>query len=115
MPLYMHTKKLDACIKIAACICGKDGIISQLEEQAIFKIVIEQFPDFGKDNIELALSEFFDSNQQIEDYLALIDDEVLQKFTLGLAEASASADGMALVENIALQKAYLIWGIKNHA
>lgn len=108
----MHIKKLGVCIKIAACVCGKDGIISKLEEQAIFKIIIERFPDFDQDNIELALTEFFDSNQQIEDYLALIDDDILQKFTLELAEASASADGMALAENIALQKAYLIWGVK---
>lgn len=111
----MNINDLHACIKVAACVCGKDGIISELEERAIFTIVIERFPDFDKDNIEQALSDFFDSNQQIEDYLALIDDEVLQKFTLELAEASASADGMALAENIALQKAYLFWGKNNRA
>jgi len=107
--------KIVNCIKVAACICGKDGVISELEEQAIFKIVIEHFPNVKADDIELALNEFFASNVQIEEYLALIEDNDLRNFTLYLAEESASADGLDLKENIALEKAYLIWGMKHHA
>jgi hypothetical protein len=103
--------ELSTCIKVAACICAKDGVISELEEQAIFRIVSERFPDLTNDNIEMSL---IDSNHQIEDYLALIDDNDLRKFTLNLAEVSASADGLNLKENIALEKAYLVWGIKHY-
>ena len=107
--------KIANCIKIAACICGKDGVISELEEKAIFEIIIEHFPDVKTDDIELVFNEFFASNVQIEEYLALIEDKDLRKFTLYLAEESASADGLNLKENIALGKAYLIWGMKHHA
>ena len=107
--------KLDTCIKIAACVCGKDGVISRKEEQAIYKIVQERFPDFNADDIESAFNEFFDSSLQIEDYLSLIDDNDLRQFTLELAEESASADGLNIKENIALEKAYLLWDVKRHA
>jgi len=110
----MSINELSACIRIAACICAKDGIISEIEEQAMFRVLMEQFPDFSAEDFESALTEFFDSNQQIEEYLALVDDESLRRFTLDLAELSASADGLDIKENIALEKAYLIWGMKNN-
>ena len=113
--LISDVNKLVNCIKVAACICAKDGVISELEEQAIFKIVIEHYPSVKADDIELAINEFFSSNVQIEEYLALIEDRDLRNFTLSLAEKSASADGLVIKENIALQKAYLIWGgVKHH-
>lgn len=116
MRVSQHNNKntLNTCIKIAACICAKDGVISELEERAIFQIVIERFPGTSSDYIELALTEFFDSNLQIEDYITLIDEENLRNFILYLSETSASADGLDLKENIALEKAYLVWGIKHH-
>jgi hypothetical protein len=107
--------KLSDCLKIAACICGKDGVISELEEKTMFQFAKDKFPDFSPDSMELALTEFFDSNQQIEDYLALIDDMELRQFTLELAKISASSDGLNIKENIALEKACLIWGMKNYA
>ena len=58
---------------------------------------------------------FFDSSDEIQDYLALIDDVALRQFTLVLAEASASADGLATKENIALEKACVIWGVDRNA
>ena len=108
-------EKIRACIQIAACICGKDGVISELEEQAIVTLVSERFPDFTLDDIERALSDFFNSNQQIEDYLILVDDVEHRRFALYLAEKSASADGLNVKENIALEKAYLVWDIKHNA
>lgn len=101
------------CVKVAACVCGKDGVISETEVQSIFQFVKDRFSDFNEDSLESALTEFFDSNQQIEDYLALVDDKSLRHFTLELAKVSASSDGLDIKENIALEKAYLIWGAKN--
>lgn len=99
-----------ACLKVAACICATDGVISEAEERTLVRIFRTRYPDFNDDDIERALIEFFDSDNQIEDFLALVKDQELRNFTLRLAEESASADGLDIRENIALNKAYLIWG-----
>lgn len=104
-----------ACLKIAACICGKDGVISALEESTLHQCLLQRFPHFSTEQFDQALTEFFESSEQIEDYLALIEDPHLRQFTLKLAEVSASADGLNIKENIALEKAYLIWGIEAYA
>ena len=97
-------------LKISACICAKDGLISRAEEETMFKCITKRFPEFDFESFEKTLDEFFESEEQIEDYLDQIKDPELQKFTLGLSEVSASADGLDIRENIALKKAYLVWG-----
>ena len=111
----MTSENLKACIKVAACVCGKDGIISAAEEREMFRLLVESFPECDQNMFESALTEFFDSNDQIEDYLALVVSEALRRFTLKLAEVSASADGLETRENIALAKAYLVWGVDRNA
>lgn len=111
----MTSENLKTCIKVAACVCGKDGIISAAEEREMFRLLVEKFPECDQNMFESALNEFFDSNDQIEDYLALIDSEALRQFTLELAETSASADVLEIRENIALEKVYVIWGIDRNA
>ena len=111
-----HTNdSIKACIKVAACVCGKDGIISSMEEQEMLRVFVERYPEYDQNIFESAITEFFDSTSQIEDYLALIDDEELKKFTLELAKKGASADGLALMENIALEKVYMLWGVEHNA
>lgn len=106
--------EISKCLKIAACICGKDGIISQAELDMMFTLASKMYPDFNMDDFEEILDEFFDSDEQIEDFLDDIEDLELRKFTLNLSEVSASEDGLDIRENIALKKAYSIWGIKPH-
>jgi len=106
----MTNNSVSGCLKIAACICGRDGLISHAEEQKMFELISQKFPDFSIGEFEVAIDEFFDSGDQIEDYLLAIDDIDMRQFTLNLAEASASVDGLDIRENIALQKAYQIWG-----
>ena len=77
----------------------------------MFQMLTEKFPSFDMELFESTLTEFFDSDDQIEDYLKLLDDEDLRLFTLELAEISASADQLKAKENIALEKAYLIWEV----
>jgi len=113
--IKLSNESIKTCIKVAACVCGKDGIISAAEEREMFRLLVKRFPECDQDMFENALTEFFDSNDQIEDYLALIDSEVLRQFTLELAEISASADGLDLRENIALEKAYVVWGVNRNA
>ncbi|WP_272192216.1 hypothetical protein, partial [Acinetobacter baumannii] len=62
-----------------------------------------------------ALDEFFDSEDQLEDYLRQISDKEIRKFVLHLAEISAGADELHNRENIALEKAFLIWGVTRNA
>ena len=111
----MSIERLKTSVKVAACICGKDGVISTLEEQKMFQMLTEKFPEFDMEIFEATVKEFFVSDDQIEDYMALLDDEDTRLFTLQLAEVSAAADGLVTTENIALEKAYLIWGIKRDA
>lgn len=109
------SQQVSACIKVAACVCGKDGVISEIEEQAIIQIVTQRFSEISQNDIEQALCEVFDSDLHIENYLELVEDQELRKFAICLAEESASADGLNIKENIALLKAYLVWGIQRNA
>jgi hypothetical protein len=111
----MTDNKLSACVKIAACVCAKDGVISEIEEKTIFRVLAERYPAYGSEDFELAMNEFFSSDEQIEDYLALINDFELRQFALELSETSAGADGLDPRENIALEKAYIIWGMSRNA
>lgn len=110
----MALNEPNMCINVAACICAKDGIISEVEEQSMFDIISERFPDFKAGDFDAAMDAFFNSDDQIEDYLLLIDDEGLRQFTLALAADSAGADGLDIRENIALEKAYSFWGIHGY-
>jgi len=111
----MSIEELKSCIKVAACVCGRDGVISEAEEQKLFQMLGEKFTEFDEELFESALTEFFDSDKQIEDYLELLVDEDLRRFTLLLAETSAGADGLEITENIALEKAYMNYAAKRHA
>ena len=97
------------------CICAQDGVISELEEEKLLELLVRKFPEWNAHALDELLTDFFDSDDQIEDYLKLVNDESLRSFTLMLAETSAGADGLDLKENVALQKAYAIWGIEKHA
>lgn len=104
--------KVSAAIKVAACICARDGLISQAEETVMFQLVSEKYLSFTIDFFNIAIDDFFNSENQIEDYLECITDLEMRKFTLFLSKKSASADGLDFRENIAIQKASFIWGIE---
>jgi len=107
----MSLKSITNSILVAACICGKDGVISQMEEEKMFQLAVEEFPGYQFEEFQAVIDEFFDSSKQIEEYLEAIRDPTSRKFTLELAKESASVDGLDARENIALQKAYLIWEV----
>jgi hypothetical protein len=101
---------LDLAVKVAASVCGMDGVISEAEENKIYELVINESKTFSKERFNKALDEFFDSNDQIEDYLKNINSVNHKEFTIKLCELSASADGLDIKENIALHKVKLILG-----
>jgi hypothetical protein len=98
-------------LKIAACVCGKDGIISQAEEDMMFKLVSDKYDEFPLNDFDSIIDDFFDSEKQIEDYLLEITDSETRHFVLELSTVSASADGLDIRENIALNKIAILWGI----
>ena len=114
MMVKIELNELSACIKVAACICAKDGVISEVEENTIFQVVRDKYPEVRESYIEQAITEFFDSNDQIEDYTSLVTDKSLRQFAIELSKVSASADGLDVQENIALEKACLIWGLNSN-
>ena len=97
--------EIEIILKISACVCARDGLISQAEEEMMFKHISKKFPEVDLEYFEKTLDEFFESGEQIEDYLKQLQDFELREFTLELSEVSASADGLDIRENIALKKA----------
>jgi tellurite resistance protein len=108
----MELEILDAAIKVAACVCGKDGVISEAEEQKMFNVISGVFPNYTLQRFNKAIDDFFDESLQLEDYLESVSKEDLNAFTIGLCKSSASADGLDINENIALQKVALILGVQ---
>jgi hypothetical protein len=66
-------------------------------------------PDMTRRDFDTYMDEFFDSDEQIEDYIRQIGDRSLRDFVISLAEKSASADGLDPRENVALQKILAVW------
>tara|TARA_B110000027_G_scaffold125403_1_gene142776 strand:- start:441 stop:776 length:336 start_codon:yes stop_codon:yes gene_type:complete len=107
----MEITEAEACIKVAACVCARDGLLSLAEEEMIFKLVTEKWPTYQKADFNRVIDEFFDSTDQIEDYISKLLTEESRKFSLHLSKVSASADGLEIRENIALEKAYILCGL----
>lgn len=106
---------VSAITKLVACVCAKDGILSQVEEQKMFLLLQESFPHLTEQAFEAMLIDFFDSEHQIDDYLGAIVDDNNRRLALTIAESSASEDGLDPRENIALDRAYIFWGIPRDA
>ncbi len=108
----MKTETLDVIVKIAACVCGKDGIISQMEEESIYNTITSKSSNYTLEFFNKAIDDFFDENLQLEDYLEKVTNLGIHEFVIYLCEVSASADGLDIKENIALNKVKLILGDK---
>ncbi|ASP47206.1 hypothetical protein [Cognaticolwellia beringensis] len=108
----MKTETLDVIVKIAACVCGKDGIISQMEEESIYNTITSKSSNYTLEFFNKAIDDFFDENLQLEDYLEKVKILGIHEFVIYLCEVSASADGLDIKENIALNKVKLILGDK---
>jgi len=111
----MKTNSFDSCVKIDACICAKDGIISQAEEERIRDMICERFLEAEESEFDESIQVFVDSEVGIKEYLSFVTGPELRTFVLQLAEANASADGLDPRENVALIKSYEIWGISRNA
>jgi len=108
----MLKDEVAASINVIACICGKDGLISQSEEEKMFEMLVKACPDLTDVIFNQSMDAFFDSEQTMEEYMSVISDSKIQRLTLHISKVSASADGLDFHENVALSKAYMFWGIE---
>jgi len=107
----MELHNLDIAVKIAACVCGEDGIISKAEEDTILSTIKLEYPTYPLTSFYQALDDFFNKPLNIEDYSQqLLPIDGFDLFVITLCDLSASADGLDIKENIALQKVKLILG-----
>ena len=106
----MEKEYIEIVIKVAACVCGKDGVISEAEENKIYELIQIKDSSISKEKFNKVLDDFFESTEQIEDYLLDVNTDDDRKFIIELCELSASADGLDIKENIALHKVKLILG-----
>lgn len=109
----MEQESISEIVKVAICICAEDGIVSQSEENLVYKLVTKSFPEYSQKNFNDAVDDFFSSEMQLEDYLSAIKDPELQKLTLDISMQSAAIDGLDFRENIAVQKAKNFWKLQN--
>lgn len=106
----MIDKTIKSAFNVCATICGQDGIISSKEELCLIAHFSELFGLHDQD-FEYLFDDFFDSNSTFDDFLEAITDKELRQKIITIAEASASADGLDIKENIALNRAKLVWGL----
>lgn len=92
--------QIQAQIHLALAICAHDGFISDTEVASLRGY----YCGAGKvteDELETLVDEFFEHDFTLEQLFAAVEDK---EFTLGIAAEAASADGLDIRENFALER-----------
>ena len=92
-------------IKLASCICSKDGIISGEEIECMKKEIASFDRNFNTENFEDIIEEFFNENKSVIEYCENIKTGSDTKKILDFCHKSASVDGLDPRENDAYIKA----------
>lgn len=95
---------------VCAAICGKDGVISSIEEQSMFQCFEREF-DLNHSEIEQLFNDFFNSKEHIDKYLSKVESSSKRELIYKLSKECASSDGLEIHENIALLRTQAIWGL----
>lgn len=96
--------KVRPALKLCLGICAYDGFLSESELDVLFS-QFQKRNGLGREQFEIIVDEFFEENSTLEDLFQMatpISDELV------IAELAASADGLDLNENLALQKCYYL-------
>ncbi len=98
-------------VLFALCICAKDGLISEIEENELFILFNDSvkakklpYKKLTRTQYEEIVVDFFNSKKQLEDYVKGIQELEYLDEILNIAETAASSDGFDIQENIAFQK-----------
>ena len=103
----MSVKKV---VKLVACVAAQDGIISKVELDTAFKLINESIENINKDSFDSCISEFFEEESTLEDYLLAIPKKYNPEIILEICYKSATSDGLEIRENLAFDKACKFWG-----
>jgi len=109
----MSIPELKVCGHIGAIICAQDGVISMAEEARLYEILCTRFNGFSHPDFNELIDEFFNSSTTLENYASLVTTDELKHFIVYLCSESASADGLDIRENFAMQKLLVIWDAKS--
>ena len=96
---------IPSIIKLAACICSQDGIISSEEVEYMKKKINSFDSNFDVEKVDDLIEEFFNEAKDISDYCKLLSKDYDTKNILDFCFKSASADGLDPKENTAYLKA----------
>lgn len=106
----LTSDQIKSAFNVCATICAQDGIISSQEESCL----TSHFSDLlglRNQDFDVLFDDFFESESTFDDFLEAITDKELRKSIIFIAQESASADGLDIKENIALNRARLVWGL----
>ena len=95
-------KAIENTIMLCLAICSHDGLVSKSEEQKIFELACAE-NNIDLDSFNMLVDKFFDSTDSLETIFNSVRDK---KKALNWAEEAASADGLDIKENIALQRCH---------
>lgn len=93
-------KNLESNVMLCLAICGQDGLISQSEEEHLFKIFNENC-SLGRAQFDAIVDAFFESDDSLEQLMAKTSE---RSVLLSWAKEAAQVDGLDIRENIALQR-----------
>lgn len=95
-------QQIEAQMNLALAICAHDGLISDAEIVSLRS----HFCDSGnvtESEMEDVIDAFFEDERTIEELISLVDDV---DYALRVAAEAASADGLDIRENFALERCY---------
>ena len=95
--------------KLVACVAAQDGIISKVELDTAFKLINKRIENINKDSFDSCISEFFEEESTLEDYLLAIPMKYNPEIILEICYKSATSDGLEIRENLAFDKACKFW------
>jgi|TARA_B110000879_G_scaffold73349_1_gene102463 hypothetical protein len=102
----MSTKKI---IKLVACICAQDGIVSEIELETTLKLVNKKIEKIDKKTFYSYIEKFFEEDLSLEEYLLAIPKKHNPDIILEICAKAATSDGLEIRENFAFDKACKFW------
>jgi len=96
-------------IKLVACVCAQDGIVSQVELETALKLIDKEIEKTSKKVFYSQIEKFFDEDLSLEEYLLAVPKNLNPDTILNICYQSAISDGLEIRENLAFDKACKFW------
>lgn len=105
----MSERKIEIGIILCLIVCGRDGILASDELDVIYDefLLIDELLD--RSFFEKLIERYFDESPTITSQAEKLTDIKYQENVLRIARKSAAADGLDVMENVALEKLKKEW------